>query len=67
MEWVNGIFLAEKDFLTFFITKREQQIKRWWWTTLKAPTFLREDSELKTKMMVIRSKIQYAYGRRWIY
>ena len=63
--WVREICLPAKDFLTSFISKRELKIKRW--AKLKAPTFLGADLELRKKMKVIRSRIQYAYGRRWIY
>nr|POE96991.1 hypothetical protein CFP56_62300 [Quercus suber] len=63
--WVRDICLPAKDFLTSFISKRELKIKKW--AKLKAPTFLGADLELRKKMKVIRSRIQYAYGRRWIY
>nr|XP_023921131.1 disease resistance protein RPP13-like [Quercus suber]POF25080.1 putative disease resistance rpp8-like protein 2 [Quercus suber] len=63
--WVRDICLPAKDFLTSFISKRELKIKRW--AKLKAPTFLGADLELRKKMKVIRSRIQYAYGRRRIY
>ncbi|XP_030937643.1 probable disease resistance RPP8-like protein 2 isoform X1 [Quercus lobata] len=63
--WVRDICLPAKDFLTSFVSKRELKIKRW--AKLKAPTFLGEDLELRKKMKVIRNRIQYAYGRRWIY
>nr|POF00806.1 hypothetical protein CFP56_73995 [Quercus suber] len=65
LEWVREICLPAKDFLTSFVSKREQKIKRC--AKLKAPTFIGADSELRKKMKVIRSRIQYAYGRRWIY
>ncbi|GMY32556.1 probable disease resistance RPP8-like protein 2 isoform X1 [Fagus crenata] len=65
MEWVREICIPANEFLTSFVGKRQQQIKRW--AKLKAPTFLRADLELKTKMKSVRSRIQYAYGRRWIY
>ncbi|KAL4632183.1 hypothetical protein ACB092_04G033700 [Castanea dentata] len=63
--WVGDICLPAKDFLTSFVSKRELKIKKW--AKLKAPTFLGADLELRKKMKVIRSRIQYAYGRRWIY
>lgn len=65
MEWVREICIPANEFLTSFVSKRQQQIKGW--AKLKAPTFLRADLELKTKMKRVRSRIQYAYGRRWIY
>ena len=65
LEWVREICLPAKDFLISFVSKREQEIKRF--AKLKAPTFIGADSELRKKMKVIRRRIQYAYGRRWIY
>lgn len=65
LEWVREICLPAKDFLTSFVSKREQEIKRS--AKLKAPTFIGADSELRKKMKVIRSRIQHAYRRRWIY
>ena len=62
MGWVREICLPANEFLTSFVSKRQQQKKRW--AKLKAPTFLHADLELKTKMMVVRRRIQYAYGRR---
>ena len=53
MGWVREICLSANEFLISFISKRQQQIKRW--AKLKAPTFLHADLELKTKMMVVRN------------
>ena len=79
-EWVRKICITAKDFLTSFISKREEQmetlaklkaptllLRRARGTILKATTLRHADSELRTQMMVMRSRIQYAYGRRWIY
>ena len=79
-EWVRKICITAKDFLTSFISKREEQmetlaklkattlpLRRASGTILKATTLRHADSELRTEMMVMRSRIQYAYGRRWIY
>ena len=62
---VRDICLPTKHFLTFFVSKRELKIKRG--AKIKAPTFLGADLELRKKTKVIRSRIQYAYDRRWIY
>uniref|UniRef100_A0A7N2MSX0 Uncharacterized protein n=1 Tax=Quercus lobata TaxID=97700 RepID=A0A7N2MSX0_QUELO len=65
MEWVSEICLPANYYIASFASKREQQIKSW--AKLKAPAFLREDLVLRKKMKVIRSRIQFAYGRRWLY
>ena len=41
LEWVREICLPAKDFLTFFVSKREQEIKTF--AKLKAPTFIGAD------------------------
>ena len=79
-EWVRKICITAKDFLTSFISRREEQMEtlaklkaptlllsRARGTILKATTLRHADSKLRTEMMVMRSRIQYAYGRRWIY
>ncbi|XP_050255969.1 uncharacterized protein LOC126701703 [Quercus robur] len=67
MEWVREICLRPADaFLESFESEREQQTKSWA-AKLQAPAFYNGDLVLRKKMIEIRSRIQYAYGRRWIY
>ncbi|KAF3945827.1 hypothetical protein CMV_027838 [Castanea mollissima] len=65
MEWVSEICRPANYYIASFASKREQQIKSW--AKLKAPAFLSEDLELWKKMKRIGSRIQFAYGRRWLY
>ncbi|KAM3702449.1 hypothetical protein ACJW31_04G026400 [Castanea mollissima] len=65
MEWVSEICRPANYYIASFANKREQEIKSW--AKLKAPAFLSEDLVLRKKMKMIRSRIQFAYGRRWLY